>query len=148
MSSGLRPRQAADRRPLDFLRDSPHRLKISRRTIRKSSFNDIDAQARQLLGDHDLFFDIHAGPWRLLAIPQRRIEDPNHPVSCRSPLLGSALLKTDVQPGRRRTERTCGVRRECVQAENDAGGCFSSLQKKKPPPPPRDEGLRSSVVPP
>ena len=104
-----RPSQAANRRSLDLLRNPPDRFKVSRRTIGKSRFDDIDPQASQLLRHHDLLFHIHAGARRLLSIAQGRIENSDHP-SHGFPLLPIALrlLKAVVQQGRRRIE-TGGV---------------------------------------
>ena len=147
-----RPRQAANRRSLDFLRDPPHRFKIPRRAIGKSCLDDIDPQSCQLLRHHDFLFHIHAGAWRLLAVPQRRIKNSDHACHGFTSLL-FRLLKTDVQQGRRRRKhrrRTLRGTLRMFSSRERSWRPFSAACKntKASIPQPRDGGLRSSVVPP
>ena len=76
---GARPGETADRRAFDLLRDAPDRLEIPRRAVGEACLDDVDAEPRQLLGHHHFFLHIHAGARGLFPIPQRRIEDPDHP---------------------------------------------------------------------
>src|SRR5919202_5416968 len=70
--------QAADHRPVrraDVTSDSVHRLPVALRGRRETGLDDIHAQAGQLPGYPKLLLASHREARRLLAIPQRGIED-------------------------------------------------------------------------
>ena len=67
--------QAADCRAFHFLRDAPHGLKVARRAVRESGLDDVYAEPRQLFGHHQLLVRVHGRAGRLLAVPERRVED-------------------------------------------------------------------------
>ena len=72
--------QAADDRPLlspHLLGDALNGSEISRAGKRKARLDHVDAKARQLLGNGQLFFKIEAGARRLLTIPEGGVEDQN-----------------------------------------------------------------------
>ena len=73
-----RPGQTADRRAFDLLRDAPDGLEIARRAVGEACLDDVDAEPRQLFGDHDFLLHVHAGARGLFPIPQRRIKDSDH----------------------------------------------------------------------
>ena len=52
-----------------------HRLEVARRGDREARLDHVDAQARELLRDLDLLLRVQRDAGRLLAVPQRRVED-------------------------------------------------------------------------
>ena len=68
-------RQTADHRPLDLPGNRLHRLEIARRGDREARFDDVDTEVLERLGDLQLFPQVHAGAWRLLAVAKRRVEN-------------------------------------------------------------------------
>src|SRR5881397_3545881 len=51
--------------------------------VRKASLDDVHAEPGQLLGHHQLLVGIHRRAGRLLAVPERRVEDKIGRASCR-----------------------------------------------------------------
>ena len=71
-------RQPANRRSIaELARDHLDSLKISGRGNGKPRFNNIDPQVNQRTGNLEFLRRLHAAAGRLLAIPQRRVEDRN-----------------------------------------------------------------------
>ena len=77
--------KATDRGALHFLRDAPHSLEIARRAVRKASLDDVHAEPGQLLGHHQLLVGIHRRAGRLLAVPERRVEDTDQTTHLKIP---------------------------------------------------------------
>ena len=70
--------QAADDRLVaDDLGNVLHRLEVTRRGDGKARFDDVDAEAQELSGDHELFLCVHARTRGLLPIAERRVENVN-----------------------------------------------------------------------
>ena len=67
--------QAADRRALDPAGDRLDRLEVAGRGDREAGLDHVDAQTRQLLGDLHLLGGVERDAGRLLAVPQRGVED-------------------------------------------------------------------------
>src|SRR5205823_14275355 len=93
-------RQAADHRPLDLPGNRLHRLEITRRGDREARFDDIDAEVLERLGDLQLFPQVHAGAWRLLAVAKRRVENDQAIVVGH----GRAPFKRKKQPWNRKSQ--------------------------------------------
>ena len=68
-------REAADHGALDLAGDLLDRLEVARRGDRKAGLDDVDAKAPELLSDLDLLLRVQGDARRLLAVPQRRVED-------------------------------------------------------------------------
>ncbi len=68
---------------LDLLGDRLHRLEIAVGRDRKARLDDVDAELLELARDRELLVEIHAAAGRLLAVAQRRVEDPD-PVAARA----------------------------------------------------------------
>ena len=67
--------QAADHRALDLAGDRLDRLEVAGRGDREAGLDHVDAQPRELLGDLDLLGGVQRDAGRLLAVPQRGVED-------------------------------------------------------------------------
>src|SRR6266702_1295538 len=65
-------RQPGDGRPLDGPGDLAHRLEVALAGHGKAGLDDVDAQARELLGDLQLGLGVQVDARRLLAVPQGR----------------------------------------------------------------------------
>src|SRR5438105_1092199 len=75
-----RPGEAADDRTFrgsHFRRDRVHRVPVTRRRRGKARLDHVDAEPRELSGNFELLWRRHRTSGRLLAVPQRRIEDQN-----------------------------------------------------------------------
>ena len=57
------------------LRDGADRLEVHRRGERETGLDDVSIERGQLLGHGQFLVEVHAGAGRLLAIPQRGIEN-------------------------------------------------------------------------
>ena len=62
-------------RALDLAGDRLHGLEVAGRGDREAGLDDVDAQARELLGDLELLGRVERDARRLLAVAQRRVED-------------------------------------------------------------------------
>src|SRR4051794_17980121 len=71
MSSG----EAGDDRALDLPGDRADGLEVARRGDREARFDDVDTQARELVGDLELLVRVERDAGRLLAVAQRGVED-------------------------------------------------------------------------
>ena len=69
-------RQARDRRPPHTLGDGLDGVEVALARDREARFDDVGAEARQLLGDLELLAHVQRDAGRLLAVPQRGVEDP------------------------------------------------------------------------
>ena len=69
--------EPGDDRPLHGARDGLHGLEVALARHREPRLDDVDPEARQLLGDLELLGDVEGDTWRLLAVSQRRVEDPH-----------------------------------------------------------------------
>ena len=67
--------EAADHRAVNLARDRLHRLEVARRGDREARLDDVDAELRELLRDLELLGLVQRDAGRLLAVPQRRVED-------------------------------------------------------------------------
>ena len=74
MSLGHGPRQRANHRPFDLLRDQLDGLEIARRRIGISRLDNVDLKPRQLPGQGHLVARSQARPGRLFAVSQCRVE--------------------------------------------------------------------------
>ena len=72
---GVGARQTADDRALDLAGDRLDRLEVAGRGDREAGLDDVDAEARELLGDLELLAGVQRDAGRLLAVAQRRVED-------------------------------------------------------------------------
>ncbi len=72
---GVGAGQGGDHRSLDFARDAGHRLEVARGGSGKTGFEDVDAEASQLMGDRHLLFGGESDTGRLLPIAQGRVEN-------------------------------------------------------------------------
>ena len=68
-------RQAGDDRPAHGLGDRLDRLEVAVGRDREPGLDDVDAEARELLGDLELLGDVERDAGRLLAVSQGRVED-------------------------------------------------------------------------
>src|SRR3990167_4228041 len=66
----LCPGKAACYRPLHFMANPPHRIKVSGRTHGKTCLNYIHAEPCKLLCNNHLLLHIHGGTRRLLTVPK------------------------------------------------------------------------------
>ena len=62
---------------LECVADIPDRLEIARRGGREPSFYGVHTQFVELMGHEELFLGVHRATWRLLAIAQRGVENPD-----------------------------------------------------------------------
>ena len=69
--------QTGDHRPPNRLRDRRHRLEVAVGRDREPTLDDVDPETGELLGDLHLLGNVEADSGRLLAVPQRRVEDPH-----------------------------------------------------------------------
>ena len=76
MSCTLRAGEAGDHRALDLAGDRLDGLEVARRGDREAGLDDVDAEARELLRDLELLLRVERDAGRLLAVAQRRVEDP------------------------------------------------------------------------
>ncbi len=83
---GVRPGEPRDLAAPDLPGDLPHGGEIPVRGDRETGLDDIHAHFFELAGDPQFFVRVHARPRRLLAVPERRVENKN-PLSCLPPLL-------------------------------------------------------------
>ena len=67
--------QAGDDRSMDLAGDRLHGLEVAGRGDREAGLDDVDAQARELVGDLELLGRVERDARRLLAVAQRRVED-------------------------------------------------------------------------
>ncbi len=72
-----RPREAQHRGIRQRLGNPPHRLEVARRRRREAGLNYVDVEPLKLARDRNLLLDIHRAAGRLLAVAQRRVEDPD-----------------------------------------------------------------------
>src|SRR5579864_599203 len=70
-------RQTRNNGPANNLSDRSHRFKIAVRGNRKSSLDDVDAQAIKLVRQAQLLLVIHAAARRLLSVAEGGIENRN-----------------------------------------------------------------------
>src|ERR1700730_3434003 len=70
-----RPRQTADHRTFDLLRNRLHALEVAGGGDREAGLDHVHPKPRQLLGDLELFLLVQRYPRRLLAVAQRGVED-------------------------------------------------------------------------
>ena len=70
--------KAADDGAFHFLRDPTDGFEISRGTIGKTCFDNVNAKTRQLLRDHELLIQVHGGPGRLFTVPKGGIKNPDY----------------------------------------------------------------------
>src|SRR3990172_5754432 len=66
----LCPCKAANSRPLHFVANPPHCIKVSGRTHGKTCLNYIHAKSCKLLCNNYLLLHIHGGARRLLTVPE------------------------------------------------------------------------------
>src|SRR3990167_8712615 len=66
----LCPCKAANSRPLHFVANPPHRIKVSGRTHGKTCLNYIHTEPCKLLCNNYLLLHIHGGARRLLTVPE------------------------------------------------------------------------------
>ena len=85
--------------PCDLAGDRLDGLEVAGRGDREARLDHVHAQPRELLGDLHLLLPVERDARRLLAVAQRRVEDPDPlrlvPASCRSfpyPRLPSPVL--------------------------------------------------------
>jgi hypothetical protein len=71
------PGEAADGGPGHFGRDGPDGLEVPLRSDREPGLDDVDTEGRQGTGHLHLLGHVHACARRLLAVAQRRVEDPD-----------------------------------------------------------------------
>ncbi len=71
----LRAGEARDDRSLDLPRDRLDRLEVAGRGDREARLDDVDAKARELVGDLELLGGVQRDAGRLLAVAQGRVED-------------------------------------------------------------------------
>ena len=76
-------RQRRDDRAAHGLGDRLDRLEVAVARDREAGLDDVDTEARELLGDLELLADVERDAGRLLAVPQGRVED-HHRVHARS----------------------------------------------------------------
>src|SRR3954468_22939887 len=72
---GVRAGEPGDHGAVDLAGDRLHGLEVARRGDREAGFDDVDAQARELVGDLELLLRVERDAGRLLAVAQRRVED-------------------------------------------------------------------------
>ena len=73
----MAPGQARDHRPADLGGNRPHGLGIGGRRNREAGLDDVHAKRVQLPGQLQLLRRVQREPRRLLAVSQRRVEDPH-----------------------------------------------------------------------
>ncbi len=78
-------REAGDHRPPDLGRDGAHGLGVGRRGNRKARLDDVHAKGIELPREGQLLGRPQREPGRLLAVPERGIEDTNLILSHRMP---------------------------------------------------------------
>ena len=78
---------------LDLARDRLHGLEVARRGDREAGLDHVHAEPRELVRDLDLLLPVERDPRRLLAVAQRRVEDP-YPVLL-APLCSALLAHAD-----------------------------------------------------
>ena len=69
--------QTADDGALDLAGDGLHGREVSGAAGREAGFDDVHAQARQLMGDLQLLRCVQAATGRLLAVAQSRVKEDN-----------------------------------------------------------------------
>ena len=74
-SVGIGARQAGDHGSMDLAGDRLHGLEVAGRGDREARLDDVDAQARELVGDLELLGRVQRDARRLLAVAQRGVED-------------------------------------------------------------------------
>jgi hypothetical protein len=74
-SAGLARARPADDRSMDLARDGLDGLEVAGRGDREARLDDVDAQARELVGDLELLGRVERDAGRLLAVAQRGVED-------------------------------------------------------------------------
>src|ERR687896_1230787 len=67
-------RKPRDDRSLHSLGDRPNGLGLPFRCDWKTGFDDIDSEARDVLGDLDLLLEVETNAGGLFPVPQRRVE--------------------------------------------------------------------------
>src|SRR5271155_4952353 len=67
--------QSTDDGAFDLARDRLDGLEVAGRGDRKASLDHVYVEARELMGDLQLFLPVQRDPRRLLAVAQRRVED-------------------------------------------------------------------------
>ena len=68
-------REPGDDRTAHRLGDRLDRLEVAVAGDREAGLDDVDTQTRELFGDLELLDDVERDAGRLLAVPQRRVED-------------------------------------------------------------------------
>ena len=69
--------QPADNRLANHFGDFTNRLKVPRGGDREASFDDVNLQLGQGMGNLNLLSEIHARAWRLLAVAEGRVKNAN-----------------------------------------------------------------------
>src|SRR5207244_2234983 len=87
--------------------DGLHRLEVARRRDRKTRLDHVDAEILERVRDLQLLGQVHAGPRRLLAVPQRGVED-DQAVTTHGwiPSLSSVYVSRAIAKRKRKTETT------------------------------------------
>src|SRR5690606_458102 len=85
---GVGARQRADDRPLDLLGDRPHALEVALAGDGEAGLDHVDAQARQGVRDLELLPGVQGHARALLAVAQRRVEEPDVPHALTSSAFG------------------------------------------------------------
>jgi hypothetical protein len=73
----IRPREPRDPAAPDLPGNLPDGGEIAVRCNRKTGLDDVHAHFFKLAGDPQFLVRVHARPRRLLAVPERRVEDEN-----------------------------------------------------------------------
>ena len=85
--------KAANGRPpwrTDFAGNGVDGLEVARASEGEPGFDDVYIEAGKLPGDGELFGDVHGGPWGLLTVTQRRVEN-QHSIGVLGGILGGWL---------------------------------------------------------
>jgi hypothetical protein len=75
MSGAMSARQAGDDGAVDLAGDRLDGLEVARRGDREARFDDVHAEARELMGDLQLLCGVERDPGGLLTVAQRGVED-------------------------------------------------------------------------
>ena len=108
--------QAGDDRALHRLGDGLDRLEVAVAGDREPGLDDVDPEARELVGDLELLADVERDAGRLLAVPQGRVEDQDlvhrgpSSLVCRVRVVGFRQTKTSRPEGTRGLASTGSAR--------------------------------------
>jgi hypothetical protein len=113
--------QAGDGRAAHALGDGLDGLEVTRAGDREAGLDDVDAEMGELLGDLELLGHVQRDAGRLLAVPQRGVEDPYFVhLGLPHPFFGFRQRKTS--PARRHEEASASTGRRSQLGKEQALG--------------------------